>query len=603
MTRFGFLCLTRDAGIGAFDLLGDIAAVARAGDRVVLVDDGSRDDTLAWAGRFTAMRGFAPGVEVVRIATATRGAGDLGIAANLALGEAAGLARVLLLPGGARLDAERFAAARALAEAGDLPALAGEGPPSLHRLILRPEGLRCDEGRAAHGDLALLWRFRDAPSVPGFVTLPSGPPPLPALFEAATALVQADPRAADWLLEHLPLCLTDVTPGARAMLWPVAREFDAALSALSAGTETVLRRALRDGAAFRAHLTPPPSAPRIGGARLRIACLGRHAHRQPFAYAALRPLWQDRVALTEDPARADLILFAHPRDAASQTGLPEGTPLALLSEEPFWDTLFSPDPLAAEVTLPTGGGPRRVHQANHHSSAVFDFDALPYYLLTDHRFAAAFGHRFARNARQDAAQWAAAWAACPRDLVFMAERRPESFHDLKHPGGDILGLCAWRTRLAEAATGAVDRLGATWQGGPTRFDLPDWHLDKLVRLDGRARLISGIENTHQPAYISEKLFDAFACGAVPVFMASPGHRLHDLDLPEEAWINLWGQTEAGAAATLGAWRPGPGTAAAYARAQAQLARLFTDPRIWLAERARLRRALLEEVTRLADAGA
>jgi hypothetical protein len=41
---------------------------------------------------------------------------------------------------------------------------------------------------------------------------------------------------------------------------------------------------------------------------------------------------------------------------------------------------------------------------------------------------------------------------------------------------------------------------------------------------------------------------------------------------------------------------------AYAQAQRQLAALFSDPANWLAERARLKRALLSEMTCLAEKG-
>ena len=36
----GFLILTRDADVRLYDLAGDVAALARPGDEVVLVDDG-----------------------------------------------------------------------------------------------------------------------------------------------------------------------------------------------------------------------------------------------------------------------------------------------------------------------------------------------------------------------------------------------------------------------------------------------------------------------------------------------------------------------------------------------------------------------------------
>jgi hypothetical protein len=191
----------------------------------------------------------------------------------------------------------------------------------------------------------------------------------------------------------------------------------------------------------------------------------------------------------------------------------------------------------------------------------------------------------------------------PYDITFMAERRPEAFHDVRFAAGDITGLCAWRTRLALGCTGpGVQRLGASWGHGPSRFDLTDWHADKIAGLDGQTKVLSGIENTHQPTYLSEKLFDAFACGARPLYVASPGHRVHDLGLPEGAWLNLWGQTSDSAVGLVEAAPWDGGFFAAYAAAQGRLAALFTDADILAAERARLGRALVAEVDRLIQCG-
>ena len=126
----------------------------------------------------------------------------------------------------------------------------------------------------------------------------------------------------------------------------------------------------------------------------------------------------------------------------------------------------------------------------------------------------------------------------------------------------------------------------------------------MARLDGRARLQGAIENTHQPDYITEKFFDAFACGAVPLYYASPGHRIHDLGLPPESWLNLYGLTPAVAAERLRGWLEGrfaPGFSAdTFAAAQARLNRLFCDRSAWGNERARLARALPRVLAEVLD---
>lgn len=416
--------------------------------------------------------------------------------------------------------------------------------------------------------------------------LPTAPLPSPGagLAQALAALSAEGPGAHEWVLSHLPAFCAGATPGARAVMAPVLSSANLPLP-----------------------LTAPATPALAGRAMLRVWRGGAHAHRMPLAYDALAPLWEGQIQLDYTPEQADLLAIAHPLDALALApdvaeAVARGVPAMLLSEEPFWDTLFSPDPLADRITLPASVmGEMRLHQVNHHRSGIFDFERIPYYLLTDPRFLRAYREHFARNARINAMDWAAAWGDRPADLVFMAERREERFHDIDIPEGGILGLCAWRTRLALACENA-ERLGASWQGGDTRFALEDWHLDKMTRLDGHARLLSAVENTRQPLYISEKIFDAFACGALPIYMGGPGHGIHRLELPEASWIDLWGADEQTGKARIMATLQKGADWTAYAAAQRRLAELFNDTEIAVRERVRIVDALRHELARAVDAG-
>ncbi len=335
---------------------------------------------------------------------------------------------------------------------------------------------------------------------------------------------------------------------------------------------------------------------------IRIFKFGPHSHRTPLSYPALTPLWDGFVELVDRPERADLYLFAHTLDVS---GAPRALvedwrrrrrPVVILSEEPFWDTIWGRRPLDRRRVLDTAWGALPVIQLNHHTSTIFDFDRIPYYLLTNHRFANVYAARFYRNARRGAADWRESFSRRPHDLVFMFERRPEPHHDVAWDEGNIIGLCAWRTRLAESCSGpGVKKLGRSWQGGASRFEIGNWHLDKITRLDDRARTISAVENTHQPNYVTEKFFDAFACGARPLYFASSRHRIHEFALPEASWENLFGLSpEAAAGCAVGAALP-PDFFDAYAEAQNRLESLFADPANWVEERARLARALRQEL--------
>lgn len=333
---------------------------------------------------------------------------------------------------------------------------------------------------------------------------------------------------------------------------------------------------------------------------LRIHISGPHANRSPLSYAALTSLFQERIERVEKVEGADLYVFAHILDiqqapeALIRAWRQRRRPVVLLSEEPFWDTIWGKQPLQRDLLVETDFGLLPVVQLNHATSDIFDFDCIPYYLLTNHRFANAYMARFVRNAARTAAEWQQAFANRSVDLTFMFERRAASYHAVTWPEADIMGLCSWRTELAEQPfTGRIERLGQSWQGGATRLQLRNWHLDKLVRLDGHARVLAAFENTHQPTYVTEKIFDAFACGSVPLYVASPAHRLHDFALPPEAWVNLYGRNQEECRADIETLIFDLATGQAKARleafveAQQHLARLFCDAGLWVAERQQL----------------
>lgn len=345
---------------------------------------------------------------------------------------------------------------------------------------------------------------------------------------------------------------------------------------------------------------------------IRIFKTGRHAHRSPLSYPALADLFAAEIRLVARPQEADLYLFAHSLDLAEAPQelvldwRRRRRPVVLLSEEPFWDTIWTKRPLERQIWWATPWGDLPVIQLNHHTSAIYRFRHLPYYLLTNHRFVNAYRYRFARNAARSAAAWREEFAHRRQQLVFMFERRPEPYHDVRWDRADLIGLCAWRSRLAEACDApGVERLGRSWQPGQRRRqELGNWHMDKLMRLDGRARAIAAVENTHHPDYVTEKFFDAMACGAWPIYYASPQHRIHDFGLPEESWINLYGLDSAAAARHLtgqmSAWNQAEARLSmadfdAYRQGQARLAERFAAVDLLVEERQRLKQALLGEL--------
>jgi len=330
--------------------------------------------------------------------------------------------------------------------------------------------------------------------------------------------------------------------------------------------------------------------------------MGRYAHRQPFAYPPIREAVADRIAVVAAPRDADVILLAHWKDAVAEAAaldrkLGQGQRVVLLSEEPFWDTMWCPRPFHRDQTLP--GAERPLTVLNHFTSALFDFAQIPYFLLTDPAYGARYRTRFTRLASQPAADWRARWEAAPYDIAFAVERREHPAHDRFWPAQGAQGLAAHRTRIALACDSPrVLRLGKGWDTETPRQTREDWHGDKLARLDGRASVIFAMENTWWPSYVTEKAFDALACGALPAGLGGTSgtqdqtrHRLHEL-FPPGPLLDLAGLTPAQAAARLGSARPDP--EALRARA-ADFSQAF-HPRSLAAECAHLSTRLVEALT-------
>jgi hypothetical protein len=341
-----------------------------------------------------------------------------------------------------------------------------------------------------------------------------------------------------------------------------------------------------------------------------ILVAGRRSNRQPLAYPALAPLFEGRIRFVTAFADARILLFAHPDDlieampvlARLRRERPD-LQVALLSEEPLWDTVGPVPPFSRIYHHPVEDQVVPVSCLNHHTTRIYDFARIPYFVLTEHAYPVRYALRFRRNAAHGRDAWKARFAAAPIRAAFLAMHRLQAGFEVDFPEHGTRGLSVWRTRLAQACAGpGVIAAGSGWEtGAQNRPLLRDWHLDKLLRLDGRCRLVSAVENTHWRDYVSEKIFDAFAVGAVPIYYAGPDHAVHRL-VPEGAWLNLYGMEPEAAAEAVAAFRADADFLDRYRAAQAALRDLFDMPAALVAERARLARALVAELEAVAEQG-
>jgi hypothetical protein len=268
--------------------------------------------------------------------------------------------------------------------------------------------------------------------------------------------------------------------------------------------------------------------------------------------------------------------------------------LVILSEEPLWDTLYSDNCLSKRMRFSVGEREYPCVFLNHSTTRIFDFEKIPYFLTSSDDYFARYSFLFTRNCALKAEELKSLWANAPIRVAFYAECRDEVLFDVDFPEHDILGLSRYRTLVARAMEGdGIIRIGKGWGNTIVRQLLPDWHLDKLAALDRNSFIVSGIDNTHQWNYISEKIFDAFAVLAVPLYFGSRTHGVMRI-VPAESFINVYGLTVDQAVEKICSFKPDKSYIDQYCEAQLMLAEMFSQPMSLVQERVRIVTEIISE---------
>ena len=332
--------------------------------------------------------------------------------------------------------------------------------------------------------------------------------------------------------------------------------------------------------------------------KARVHLFGKYCHRTPLFYTPYRAFFDKSFQYETHAEKADFLVTGFVRDfegnADEISHLLKKNPdlkLVVLSEEPFWDTVWSPGFQNSESIIRINENGKetifRYQNLNHVTSSIFDFENIPYFVTTSDDYFVRYNKLFSRNAEWDATHYKALWENARWRYAFFAARRIGKNFEVRFDRESIRGLNRYRSHICEGLkNGNVLREGKGWGSNPPRQTLSDWHDDKLSRLDGHTFITSGLENTHLKTYVSEKIFDAFAVQAVPLYYAESGHDIFRL-AEKESFINLAGLTVRQALKRIKGFHADKTFIEQYIMTQKRMNELFKDPKYLFDERQRV----------------
>ena len=456
-----------------------------------------------------------------------------------------------------------------------------------------------------HGFIYDLQKFM-LEAADGLVCLPRAPEGAPLSMRLADALMTGpadDRQTAALYVSSLSgqLLLEGDTALITHQSDPLARQAEARARQILEPDHRLLGQLDRTLALLQQRITRQQSPALLSERRrpIRVCLMGKHANRTPLAYAPFQKLAADRITLVQAPQLADVVLTGFNSDLrdigadllAARRDNPQ-LQTVILSEEPLWDSIWSGALMPRQRQIELADGALDYHVFNHSNTEIFDFDSIPYFLLTRSDFQARYGILLARHTHLSPQALLQHWQAAPIPAAFYAEVRNAPAYSKSWPEQEVTGLSVYRTEVARSVDlpGTL-REGKGWRPDAKRQALPDWHLDKLAALDMRCRVVSAYENTHQAAYISEKIFDAFLVGGIPTYYASPNHRIHAL-VPEAAMINTHGQDARSAAQRIATFTPDLNCAEAWLDTAHRLQARFSDLDAIARERRRITDAVV-----------
>ncbi|MCW8108056.1 glycosyltransferase family 10 [Alteromonas ponticola] len=329
--------------------------------------------------------------------------------------------------------------------------------------------------------------------------------------------------------------------------------------------------------------------------RVNVFLTGKHANRTPMAYSEYKQIFRNFCNFVSRMEDADIVVLGFSVDLNGlSTSLQklkknrEIPKILIISEEPLWDTLSGNDFRLQSDTFYLGGEPLKIWNFNHFTSDIFKFHKIPYFLTTESCYFSRYASLLSsRSSSFDSASLKLRLKSSQNRIVFLAQYRDEQKYEYKDELNHIYGLSIYRTQLALLSKGQdVSISGEGWNEVGRRQLLTDWHIDKLFSLSDKVQLLSAIENVHDKNYITEKFFDAFIVGAIPIYLANPSHRIFEFT-SSSAFINLWGKSPSESCDLLNNFKIDDFDFFEYEHTLNRLKRLFSNQENLHEERARV----------------
>lgn len=370
-------------------------------------------------------------------------------------------------------------------------------------------------------------------------------------------------------------------------------------------TNTALRR--HDGRALSYNpeeYTPPASLSQTTTIRsAQVTYNAEKLNRTPFGYSQLAPYLNLYFGSSRPLKIGNQIQSDNP--SVHITGMTTIVPAHIwdidklkvwhLSEEPLWDILFNSKLSALGPQV----DPKDQIAYSGYLSGLYDELIIPYFLLTSTKYMQRYVVRLNDIIDSYSARTLLDhWLCYKYRFMAMCEYRKGARWSPKSEAirsTNARVLCDYRTRLCEMLNGdniSTLILGKGWHASQPRQSLADWHLNKLT-YSKLAMLVSSIENVDHPSYVTEKPFDAFSLGSIPVVHwcdSSLGFRFFS----KASVLNIYGLTPDQAVKKITNYTPTLETAESYLTDCEMLKLIFSSISKVSLERRKLARSLWQQ---------